>query len=731
MGVHVYGIRHHGPGSAKSLALALGQLRPDCVLIEGPPDADALLPLFASEGLQPPVAILVHEKDDPTAAVYYPFAVFSPELQAARYAVEHGVPVRFMDLPIANQLGLDRKKNDDEVSKVRGDPLAMIARAAGYDDSERWWEHMVEERQDGREIFEAIRFAMTSLRRELAWDVAKGEAESKRESMREAYMRKTIRAAMKEGFEEIAVVCGAWHVPALVDLPAEKVDRQILRGLPKRKVESTLIPWTHGRLSVSAGYGAGVRSPGWYHHLFTARDDVASSWLVRVARLLREQGLDVSSAHVIETVRMAQTLASLRGRPLPGLEEMNDAIEAVMLFGNVLPLELVRQELIVGQALGAVPGETPMVPLMRDLAKQQKTLRLKPSATEKVVTLDLRKPKDRDKSVLLRRLELLGVPWGVGGDRGAGLGTFKEEWRLCWEPEFAIRLIEAGVYGGTIDVAAERYPLERVAQTEQLASLTVLLRQVMFAELPDLVPKVLAALESRAAMVADLTHLMAAIPELAQLVRYGDVRGTSTEVVRDVLDDFITRVAVGLPAASSGLNEEAADEMFAHVMNVHGAVGLVEAHKDLWFDALEKLAGQESLPGLLRGRAVRLVFDADRIDRDEVERRLAYALSTAAEPARAAAFAEGFLRGSGQILVYDEGLWAVLDTWLQSLPEEAFVTLVPLLRRTFSTFTAPERRQMAERVKHGNRREVKRAERIDEARAEAARALVERMLGLS
>lgn len=728
MGVHVFGIRHHGPGSAKSLALALRQLRPDCVLIEGPPDADALLPLFADEGLQPPVAILIHAKDDPTEAVYYPFAAFSPELHAARYAVEHGVPVRFMDLPITHSLALDDKPEKRE--RVRGDPLSLIANAAGYEDSERWWEHMVEERQDAREIFEAIRYAMTSLRRELSWDLAKGEAESKRESMREAYMRKTIRAAMKEGCEEIAVVCGAWHVPALTELPAEKVDRQILRGLPKKKVECTLIPWTHGRLSVAAGYGAGVRSPGWYHHLFTHAQDVVASWLTRVARLLRAEGIDVSSAHVIETVRMAEALASLRGRPLPGLDEMNDAIETVMLFGNVLPLKLVHEQLIVGQALGSVPGDTPMVPLMRDLAKQQKRLRLKPSATEKVVTLDLRKPRDLEKSVLLRRLELLGVPWGVGGDRGAGLGTFKEEWRLCWEPEFAIRLIEAGVYGGTIDSAAEKLAAERVEKIEELSALTVLLRQVMFAELPELVPKVLAALESRAAMVADLTHLMAAIPQLAQLVRYGDVRGTSTEVVRDVLDDFVTRVAVGLPAAVSGLNEDAADDMFTHVMNVHGAIGLVEAHRDLWFDALAKVTAHEPYPALLRGRAMRLSFDANRIDREAVERGLSYALSTAAEPARAAAFAEGFLRGSGQILVYDEGLWAVLDRWLASLEEEAFGMLLPLLRRTFATFTAPERRQMTERVKRGRIQEVKRVERIDPARADAARLLVERMLGL-
>ena len=731
MGVHVFGIRHHGPGSARSLQLALGQLQPSCVLIEGPPDADALIPLFETAAMQPPVALLLHEREHPTNALYYPFAAFSPELIAMRFALERGIAVRFMDLPVTHQLGLDAETKG-EPRGVLGDPLALIAEAAGYADSERWWEHMVEERQDGREIFEAIRYAMVSLRRELEWDVRGGEAESKREAMREAYMRQTIRAAIKEGHEAIAVVCGAWHVPALLDLPPEKTDRAILRGMPKKKIDATVIPWTHGRLTVSSGYGAGVRSPGWYHHLFTTPTDVVTSWLTKVARLLRDEGLDVSSAHVIESVRLADALASLRGRPLPGLDEMNEAAKTIMLFGDELPLRLVHERLVVGQSLGSVPGDTPMVPLMRDLAKQQKSLRLKPAAIEKELTLDLRKPNDLKKSVLLRRLDLLRVPWGVGGDRGAGLGTFKETWRLCWEPELAIRLVEAGVYGGTIEDAARAYALERVAKTEDLAQLTILVRQLMYAELPDVVTPALKALESRAAVAADLTHLMVAIPQLAQLVRYGDVRDTATEVVREVLDELVTRVAVGLLPAVTGINEEAAEEMFTNIMNVHGAIGLVDAHRDLWFDTLTKIGGKDALPGLLRGRALRLCFDAQRIERDEVERRFSYALSVASEPAHAAAFAEGFLRGSGQILVYDEGLWAILDRWIATLQAEAFETLLPLLRRTFSTFTAPERRQMSERIATGGVTATAEDDyRIDDERAAAAMDLARQMLGIA
>jgi len=59
--VHLFGVRHHGPGCARSLVKALEALQPDCVLIEGPPEADDLLALAGAEGMEPPVALLLPE----------------------------------------------------------------------------------------------------------------------------------------------------------------------------------------------------------------------------------------------------------------------------------------------------------------------------------------------------------------------------------------------------------------------------------------------------------------------------------------------------------------------------------------------------------------------------------------------------------------------------------------------------------------------------------------------
>src|SRR5580693_7524324 len=91
--VHILGIRHHGPGSSRSLGAALAALAPDAILIEGPPDADPLIELAAREGMEPPVALLIYRPEAPKQSVYYPFALFSPEWQAIRFALAKKIPV--------------------------------------------------------------------------------------------------------------------------------------------------------------------------------------------------------------------------------------------------------------------------------------------------------------------------------------------------------------------------------------------------------------------------------------------------------------------------------------------------------------------------------------------------------------------------------------------------------------------------------------------------------------
>src|SRR5213593_2498133 len=93
----LFGIRHHGPGSARSLLAALDALDPSIVLIEGPADASGILQYAALPDMVPPLAILVHGEVEPAIAAFYPFAVYSPEWQALRWALARARTVRFID----------------------------------------------------------------------------------------------------------------------------------------------------------------------------------------------------------------------------------------------------------------------------------------------------------------------------------------------------------------------------------------------------------------------------------------------------------------------------------------------------------------------------------------------------------------------------------------------------------------------------------------------------------
>ncbi|MFI9823088.1 DUF5682 family protein [Streptomyces sp. NPDC052013] len=750
------GVRHHGPGSARAVRAALDETRPGAVLIEGPPEADALIPLAADEDMRPPVALLAHAVDEPGRSAFWPLAEFSPEWVAIRWALEHDVPARFIDLPATHTLAWqnepgetpdpgagagadadaeadaggdahpggdgdrdgdgdgrgdsDGRGDDGPAGDVRIDPLRVLAEAAGYDDAERWWEDVVEHRGVGKgdalAPFTALEEAMTALRD------AYGSGGHDRDLVREAYMRLQIRSAQRESEDGVAVVCGAWHVPALRRKSTVTADRALVKGLPKIRTDMTWVPWTNRRLARVSGYGAGIDSPGWYGHLFGARDRPVERWMTKVAGLLRAEDRLVSSAHVIEAVRLAETLAALRGRPLPGLSETTDAVRAVMCEGSDVPLALVHDRLVVGDVLGEVPATAPAVPLQRDLERAQRRLRLKPEALERELELDLRRETDAGRSRLLHRLRLLGVAWGEPTVSRGSTGTFRETWRLRWEPELSVRVAEAGVWGTTVPAAATAKAQADAVAASGLADVTGLAERCLLAELPDALPTVMRILADRAALDTDVGHLAQALPALVRSLRYGDVRGTDTAALAEVAAGLAERVFVGLPPACAGLDADAADEMRRHIDAVHGAVALLgeapaTGRGDLrprWQSVLRTLSARDTVPGVVRGRSVRLLLDDGELAQEEAARLMGLVLSPGTPPTDAAAWIEGFVgggSGGGLLLVHDERLLGLVDRWLTGVPAEAFTDVLPLLRRTFSAYEPGVRRTLGELVRRG------------------------------
>lgn len=746
MPVHVLGIRHHGPGSARSVRAALDELRPDVVVIEGAPELEQISAHAADPALVPPVAALVYDLQSPSRATFYPLAVFSPEWVALRWAHDHDRPVRFADLPAVHALAStepdasESAPEDDaadpqvdatnaESHPVRSDPIALLAEVAGYADPERWWEDSIEHRTDSvTSRFAHVAEAMRVVREQ------RPELDDELNQRREAAMRRVLREVIA-AHDVVAVVCGAFHAPALdpASWPSRAADNRLLSGLPRTKVGTTWAPWTHGRLSVASGYGAGVTAPGWYHHLFTAgatdEAEVSTSWLVRVGRALRGHELDSSPASAVEAARLASALAAVRGRPSAGLEELDDAALAVLCEGSPERLGLVRRELWVGEELGSVPEDTPMVPLASDLAKQQKSLRLKPSASTTSVQLDLRQPAQLARSTLFHRLTLLAIPWAVPADSGRTTGTFKEAWSLTWEPELAVRLVEASLYGTTIESACSARVGEAAA-TADLPGLSALVEACLLADLPQGLEAVVDRLGARTAHSHDIRELLGTVEPLARTIRYGDVRGQDTARLHDLVRVVVGRVCVGLRAGCQSLDEDLATTTRTALEAAHRGILLLDDPElaEPWWAALGGLGPE--VHGALAGRVDRLLHDAGTIPEAETAARMGRRLSVAEPAPDGAAWLEAFLGGEAILLLHDPALLRLVDEWVSGISEETFEDLLPLVRRTFSRFAAPERRQLADRVAHGTSTPSDSAPLADLDRALPAIRTTARLLGL-
>ena len=714
----IFGIRHHGPGSALSLRAALQDYAPDCVLIEGPPEADALLALVADTAYQPPLALLLSRTDKPSDAVFYPFAEFSPEWSAIQYALAHAVPVRFCDWPAAASLAYsaahmksetsngdpidaesDANETEFAVSETdeRLDPIAQLAKAAGESDPEAWWDSLIEQQPNDLAVFEAISEAMAAGR-------AAHPKADERNALREAWMRQTVRDAAKSGAKKIAVVCGAFHAPALIEVVSVKADAPLLatvKALAKSiKLDVAWVPWSQSRLSLASAYGAGMPAPAWYADIFSSRERAHVRFLARAANCLRSADLDASSASVIEAVRLSETLAALRGRCLPGLAEVREAAVAVLARGDALRYNLIAGALEIAERFGGVAENAPSLPLRRDFEARLKSLRLKRTEESKLLDLDLREANGLARSVFFHQCQLLGLAFAAPeGDQVSSGGSFHEYWRLKFVPEDELKLIEASQLGASVLEAATQSVLKGLTTCE-LAELTEKLRAAIDAELAPAVPALLQAI-SDCSSGGDAMLLLAALPPLLSLHRFGSVRGFAPERIAPVIEVMLERVSVGLTLSARGINSESSEALIKNLQRLRPGVA-VSQRADWQLAFAQALLGlqQDSVHPMLRGFAARFAFEQSDGDAASFAHTARLALSPVVTPADASDWILGALKGPVVILQHGE-LLGVIDGWVSGLVEEDFVALLPALRRAFSEFDSNERRVIAQKVASG------------------------------
>lgn len=525
------GVRHHSTALARAMPALLAAARPRCVCIELPSDLAAWLPWLGHPGARAPLALAAAAPDGSSLA-FMPFADFSPELAAVRWAVAHGVPVHALDLPS------DRRHARTDVAAAPAGGMSVadaVAARLGIADQVRVWDRLVEDAALGQDA-EALRRAALAV----GWSWRQGQPVPERDLVREAWMRARLREIGSDG--AVAVV-GAFHAAALCAGMEEHPDRPAPDPGPASV--TALIPYSFAHLDERSGYPAGVRDPAWHQAVFSAvdtaeREGLVSAMAVAVCRRMRDRGHQASPADGIAVAALADGLARLRNLPVPGRGELVEATESALARGEVLgagrAVAEALHDVLIGHALGGLPPGCPRsglevqcerllselgLPGPVDANDDPRDMRLEPRRSE----------LDRLRVVVLERLTLLGVPYGERQADGGGAGgdeALGENWRLRWTHASAASLAVAAVHGATLDQAVAGVLVEGFARISEPtpAELLTTLATAATCGVPELVAQVLERLSGDGFLAtAELPVLVAALAQLQRL-RLGHAAGS-------------------------------------------------------------------------------------------------------------------------------------------------------------------------------------------------------------
>ncbi|MCY7482939.1 DUF5682 family protein [Paenibacillus alvei] len=735
--VNIFGVRHLSPGGAKHMLDELDRIQPTVVLIEGPSDATASICHLTNEVTKPPIAILAFTDDLPVRTVMWPFASYSPELQAMKWADQHGAAAAFIDLPSSVTLALHDKRHHtescsegSEVSEGskpesleqemgKGSERSIynrIAQLAGEPDYDTYWERNYEHNMNPGAYREAI-LAFSEQMRLLTEETERlhDRTEYAYNAIREAYMRRKIVEALNAGHapDKIVVICGAYHASALADLTVAMTDEEF-ELLPKRSSKLTLMPYSYFRLSSRSGYGAGNNAPGYYqmmweHMLDGTLDDLSMHYLSAVARSLRESGTHRSTAEVIEAVRMAESLAALHGGSAPTLLDLRDAALTLLGRGDLSVIAEALVRIDVGTAIGMLADGVSQTPIQDDLNRWMRNLRLEKYKTTVAtdLALDLRENRrvssedaaflDLNRSFLFHRLTLLGISLAKQKPSGQEQAAWAEHWVLQWTPEVEIEVVESTLLGETVQVAAAYVLQQRLDSCTTIDEASKLIRVACECGMLTQMEAARQALQRLAVDSRDVVQIAAAARDLSTIIRYGDIRRMDMTPLIPLLEQLFVRACLFLLDAS-GCNDEAANAMIS-AMNELNRVAIdhsEQVDESLWLQELLRLAERDDRNPRLSGFACAILMERNVISPQQCAEEVSRRLSPGIPADLGAGWFEGLSMRNRYALLSRMTLWEQLNEYILSLDDNEFVRALVFLRRAFSTFAPREKTMIAE-----------------------------------
>lgn len=755
-----FGVRHLSPAAAFRLRQQLDAAQPRLVLVEGPSDLNDQMQWLCHPETRFPAAILAYTQTPPVQTLLYPFAVYSPEVQAILWAHEHGVECRFMDLPSSVFLALeppplppvlpDAAGEEDEegpeqpgegaeAEETAEDPPPPAAQDAPEDDPEddaepttesvyqsietltgeehdTFWERCFEQTEDPAEFTAACNTFGRQLRA-ASMDEQRHTARAARTIVREAYMKRVIIRAIKSGIpaEKIFCVCGAYHVAGLEE--NEPMTDAEAAALPKADSTATLMPYSYYRLTTRSGYGAGNKAPAYFELLWQAMNEDGGSlqkapylYLTRLAAAHRKAGSPVSSAEVIEAARLAGVLAGMRGSKYPTLADLRDASITTMGHGSFAELALAAADTEIGTKVGFLPEGVSRTSVQEDFYRQLKELRLEKyrTAAAQPLELDLREKLtvrsekaalgDLRRSFFLHRLRVLGVHFGALQPSRQQGANWGEYWLLRWTPEAEIEIVESALLGDTIEGAAAFALKEKAEKSTTIAEAAAIFEDAFLCGMPAAAAHALAVLQGLSVDAAALADLAETAQRLSFVARYGDLRRFDPAPILPLLGQLYLRGCLTL--ADACICDAKAAPAVTKAMDQLNALQLNHDFLDAgrWQALLAEISDRDDLNTRCSGFAMAILLERGEADEELLAREVSRRLSPGVPADLGAGWFEGLAAKNRYALIARLSLWRQLSDYLDSLDEETFRRALVFLRRAFADFSPSEKNDIAENL---------------------------------
>lgn len=736
-------IRHHSPACSFHLINVIREYQPDFILVEGPQNANRLIPVLTDEDTVLPAAFYYFYKDTDKLVneegndykCYYPFLNTSPEYNALMEAKKRNIECSFIDLPYgeillhtAENMGIRTKReianyNDDSYlseNKI----FHALCEKTGLRSFEEFWEKFfeIDALYISTEEFAARMMSYCYLARQ---NTPKEKMQKDGCLIREQYMAFHIREASKK-YKRILVVTGGFHTPGLYELLEQG------KKIPKIKLHNfsesiqNVYPMSYSLEAADAlnGYAAGMQNPGFYEMVWQEMknksplkegvsgiySDAVLDILLKTAKAGNKENVLITMSDISSAVTMYEGLSLLRDKKAPGLYELYDCVQGCFVKGELnaasdIPLRILGK-IATGSKVGKLCADAPKTPLLINFEELCVKYKLKRNTIlEQKIELDIfSKPHHLEISRFFNQMDFLDANFAKR-IKGADIiqNTDRSRIREVWSYSYSIKtdsaLIDASVYGGTIKEACGVLSLKNLKNTQKCGEAAKLYVQCFLMGI-DVSEEAVRKIEDIIIKDGDFFSISKGIYYFDMLDSLKTLYHIENITAEYFLNKCFQKIIIMLPSMIH-VNAEHSQECIKICKMLYrlASKNKTNIEYEPLFEAFQTMILAKYPEPALYGAILGLLYGKDTLYRKKISGVLNGYLSGSGEMySQGAVFLRGLFSTARDIVLVGDEFIKMINRLIKAFSMEDFMEILPELKLAFSYFLPSEIDSIAEKA---------------------------------